>query len=72
MFQDPSTGKGIGLGHELGDIYYLDDRMGPAGLVAGQHDPDLLWHWRLGHPSLQKIQSIIPVESSISYLGCES
>ena len=26
---------------------------------------------RLGHPLLQKIRSVIPVESSISSLGCE-
>jgi len=49
----------------------LDDRVTPTGLVAGQSDPVLLWHWRLGHPSLQKIRFIIPVESSISSLGCE-
>jgi len=71
VFQDLSTGKGIGSGHERGDIYYLDDRVTPTGLVAGQPDLVLLWHWRLGHPSLQKIRSVIPVESSISSLGCE-
>jgi len=64
--------KGIGLGNERGGIYYLDDRMTLTGLVAGHPDLILLWHWRLGHPSLQKIRSIIPVESSISSLGCES
>ena len=41
-------------------------------MVAGYSDPVLLWHWRLGHPSIQKIWSVIPVESSISSLGCES
>jgi len=51
---------------------YLDDRVTPTGLVAGQLDPALLWHWRLGHSSLQKMRSVIPVESSISSLGCES
>ena len=44
--------------------------MAPIGLVAGHPDPDLFWHWRLGHPSLQKFRSVIPVESSISSLGC--
>ena len=72
MFQDLSTGKRIGSGHERGGIYYLDDRVTPTDLVAGQPDPVLLWHWRLGHPSLQKIWSIILVESSISSLGCDS
>ena len=53
VYQDLSTGKGIGSGHQRGK-YYLDDRVTPTGLVAGQPDPVLLWHWRLGHPSLQR------------------
>jgi len=44
VFQDLSTRKRIGSGHERGDIYYLDDRVTPTGLVAGQPDPVLLWH----------------------------
>ena len=44
MFQDKSTGKRIGSGHERGGIYYLNDRVTPTGLVAGQPDPVLLWH----------------------------
>jgi len=72
MFQDLSTGKRIDLGHERGGIYYLDDRVTPTGLVSDQPDTVLLWRWRLGHPSVQKFQSVIPVESSISSLDCES
>jgi len=33
----------------------LDDEVSLTGLIAGQHDPVLLWHWRLGHPSLQNL-----------------
>jgi len=44
----------------------------PTGLVAGQPDPVLHWHWRLGHPSVQKLRFVIPIEFSISSLGCES
>jgi len=50
----------------------LDDRVTPAGLLAGQPDPVLLGHWRLGHPLVRKLRSVIHVESSISSLGCES
>ena len=46
--------------------------MTPTGLIAGQSDPVLLWHWRLGYPSVQKFCAVIPFESSISCLGCES
>jgi len=38
VFQDLSTGKRIGSRHERGGIYYLDDRVTPTGLVAGQPD----------------------------------
>jgi len=72
VFQDLLTGKRIGSGHERGGIYYLDDRVTPTGLIAGQPDLVLLWHWRLGHPSVQKIRSVIPFESFISSLCCES
>jgi len=47
VFQDQSTGKDlsigkrIGSGHKQEDIYYLDDRMTPTGLVAGQ--PELVY-----------------------------
>jgi len=44
----------------------------PTGLVAGQPDLVLLWHWRSGHPSMQNLRSVILFESSISSLGCES
>ena len=58
--------------HERGGMYYWDDRINPTGLVADKPDPILFWHWRLGHPSVQKIRSIIHVASSIFSLECES
>jgi len=70
--QDLSTGRRIGSGRERGSMYYLDDRVTPTGLVVDQPDPVLFWHWRLGHLSVQKLTSVIPVASSISFLGCES
>jgi len=53
-------------------MHYLDDRVTPTSLVADQPDPVLLGHWRLGHPSVQKLRFVVPIESSISSLGCES
>jgi len=41
VFQDLSTEKGIGSAHEREDIYYLDDRVIPMGLIAGQPNPIL-------------------------------
>jgi len=71
VFQDLSTGRRIGSGHERGGMYYLDDRVTPNGLLAGQHDTAVLLHWRLSHPFMQKLRSVVPVESSFSTLGCE-
>jgi len=34
VFHDLTTGRKIGSGHERGSMYYLDDRVSPAGLVA--------------------------------------
>jgi len=50
----------------------MDDGVSPTRLVAGHPDFILLWHWRLGHPSLQKLRSVVHVESFVSTLGCES
>jgi len=50
----------------------LDNRVTLMSLVAGQPDSVLLWHWHLGHPSVQTMWFVIPVESSILSLGCES
>jgi len=67
-----STWRKIGSGHERGGTYYLDDQVTLIGLVADQPDPVLLWHWRLGHPSVQKLRSVVPVVSSVFSLGYES
>ena len=55
-----------------GDMHYLDDRVTSTSLVAGHSDPVLLWHWCLGHPSVQKLRYVVPIESSVFTLGCES
>jgi len=41
----------------------------PFVFVAGQPVQVLLWHRCSGHLSVEKFRSVIPVESSISYLG---
>jgi len=53
-------------------MYYLDDRVTPTGLVADEPDPVLLWHGRLGHFSVQKLRSVVSIETYVSSLGCES
>ena len=45
--------------------------MAPTGFVADQPDQVLLWNWRLGHPSVQKLQYVVPIMSFASTLACE-
>ena len=42
VFQNPSTGRRIGSGHERGGMYYLDDQVTLTGLVEDQPDLVLL------------------------------
>ena len=43
----------------------------PTSFVAGQPDLILIWHLRLGHPSLQKLRPVVLIESSVSSFACE-
>jgi len=70
IVQDMSTGMRIGSGHERRGMYYLDDRVTITSLVVG--NIALLWHWRLGHPSVQMLWSVVLIDSSVSTLGDES
>lgn len=60
----------IGLGHERNGLSYLD---------AGNSIPTLSatvspfqWHFRLEHPSLQKLRQVVPDLSPSSMLQCEA
>ena len=44
FFQDMTTGKRIGSGHEREIMYYLDDKVSPIVLDTNQPDPILLRH----------------------------
>jgi len=46
----------------------VDNGVSPTGLVVGQPDSILLWHWCLGHPSLHKFRSVISIEFSSLHL----
>ena len=52
-------------------MYYLDDRVTFTSLVVDQPDQVLLWHWRLGHLSVQKLWFVVPITFFVSSLGCE-
>ena len=66
VFQYLLTGRRIGSGYEKGGMYYLEDRVTPTGLVVGQPDLVLLWHWRMSHPSVKTLWSVVSIESSVS------
>ena len=54
-FQDLQTRMRIGLGFKRGGLYYLDNDASFCGLAmipSPSSVSPLLWHYRLGHPSL--------------------
>nr|XP_016491955.1 PREDICTED: uncharacterized protein LOC107811520 [Nicotiana tabacum] len=67
---DRSTGQTIGTGRESEGLYYLNS-LNPSTTCLVTDPPDLI-HRRLGHPSLSKLQKMMPSSSSLSILDCES
>ncbi|KAJ7968976.1 Retrovirus-related Pol polyprotein from transposon TNT 1-94 [Quillaja saponaria] len=69
--QDRRTGRTIGTGRESHGLYHLTTL--PTYSVACSTDVSpILIHSRLGHPSLSKLQKMVPRLSSLSSLNCES
>nr|KYP57490.1 Retrovirus-related Pol polyprotein from transposon TNT 1-94 [Cajanus cajan] len=59
LIQDRRTGQTIGAGHESGELYRLSS---PIVCVSTSVD---LAHQRLGHPSLEKLQLLVPSLSTV-------
>ncbi|XP_070006743.1 uncharacterized protein [Nicotiana sylvestris] len=70
LASDRSTGQTIGTGRESEGLYYLNS-LSPSTTCRVTDPPDLI-HCRLGHPSLSKLQKMVPSLSSLSTLDCES
>ena len=70
IMQDRSTERTIGTGRESEGLYYLNS-LSPSTTCLVTDPPDLI-HRRLGHPSLSKLQKMVPSLSSLSRLDCES
>ncbi|KAF3659003.1 Endoribonuclease Dicer -like protein 3b [Capsicum annuum] len=70
LMQDHSTGQTIGAGHESQNLYHLTSSN--SFTACSVTDPPALIHKRLGHPSLSKLQKMVPSLSSLSTLDCES
>ena len=68
--QDRNTGKMIGKGYESNGLYYLACPIAPTAFTSAP-SVDLL-HNRMGHPSLSKLQKMVPGLSKLSSIKCES
>ena len=58
--QDPRTGQVLGTGRKIGRMFEVHDLKIPSQVVSTAattttSSPDL-WHARLGHPSLSRLQ----------------
>ena len=69
-FQDRSTGKTIGIGHESQGLFHLSSPLYSTACTSTE--APLLLHSRLDHPSLSKFRKLVPHFSSLSSLECES
>ncbi|KAJ7961891.1 Retrovirus-related Pol polyprotein from transposon TNT 1-94 [Quillaja saponaria] len=70
-YMDRRTGRTIGTGRESHGLYHLTTL--PTSSVACSTDVSpILIHSRLGHPSLSKLQKMVPRLSHLSSLNCES
>ncbi|KAF3633189.1 Omega-amidase NIT2 [Capsicum annuum] len=67
---DHKMGQTIGIGHESQGLYHLTSSNSFTACSATD-SPDLI-NKRLGHPSLSKLQKMVPSLSSLSTLDCES
>ncbi|KAK2377577.1 putative mitochondrial protein [Trifolium repens] len=66
--QDRSSGRTIGVGCESQGLYYLS----LTSNTCSATDSSLTIHAQLGHPSLPKLQKLVPSLSKLSSLHCES
>ena len=74
IFQELQTRRMIGMGHEVGRLYYLD--LAPTYLSRALHSSTdaLQWHCPLGHPSLSTLKHQIPSlshELSTHCIACQ-
>ncbi|KAK2437071.1 putative mitochondrial protein [Trifolium repens] len=66
--QDRCSGRTIGVGCESQGLYYLS----LTSNTCSATDSSLTIHAQLGHPSLPKLQKLVPSLSKLSSLHCES
>lgn len=70
VIQDRGTGRMIGAGYESQGLYHLT--LPSSSVACTVSEFPLLLHNRLGHPSLLKLQKMVPELSMLSSLSCES
>ncbi|KAK2410134.1 putative mitochondrial protein [Trifolium repens] len=68
VIKDRSSGRTIGVGCESQGLYYLS----LTSKTCSATDSSLTIHAQLGHPSLPKLQQLVPKLSKLSSLHCES
>ena len=70
IIQVLETKAPIGGGHEERGLYYLDVPVIPTSCSAVVSPLDI--HYRLGHPSLTTLKSMVPTLQKIQSLECET
>ncbi|XP_077245199.1 uncharacterized protein LOC143885096 isoform X6 [Tasmannia lanceolata] len=68
--EDPLTGKAIGSGREVDDLYRLD--CSPSCAILHSSVGAYQWHHHLCHHSIQRLQQTSIVSSPLQSFQCES
>jgi hypothetical protein len=73
IFQDLKTQRMIGMGHEVGGLYYLDlTPTSSRALQSSTSTSALQWHCRLGRPFLPTLKYQVPNLRHESSVPCEA
>lgn len=74
IFQDMKNRMKIGHGSCDGSLYYLQLDLPLASQVSSclESSQALKWHFRVGHPHLNKLKLMVPCLSNVSHIRCET
>jgi hypothetical protein len=72
IFQDLKSKRMIGMGHEVGGLYYLDLAPSSSSHALQLSTSALQWHCCLGHPSLPTLKYQVPSLRHELFVSCEA
>jgi hypothetical protein len=72
IFQNLKTQRMIGVGNEVGGLYYLDLAPSIPPHALQSSTSAFQWYYRLGHPSLPMLKHQVPSLRHELFVSCEA